>query len=644
MSRIDEDMEIIDLDNEEISEDAAEEEAFDDADEEDFNQADEESEEEYNDEDSDESYEAEDAGEPVTESSDDDINDFLARSEHKKKRKHKKHGKHGKHGKAKKRGHGVLVAVLLITLLAGLGVGGYFVYTDYTGRVYSHAIIEAGDVEVTPADFAKDPLKEVFFAEGFDISSVDTKVPGDYYVALASGFYTYNSVLTVEDTTAPTAETVPVTLEFGASASPEDFLTNITDVTEVTAAFVDEPDYTKGGESKVSLLLTDTSGNQTTYESSLTIIPVHSSVTIEAGEEFPSVDAYLLDEMGAENNGAVLLTSADSIDTLIPGEYPVSIKLAGGTYESKLVIEDTVAPVITVKDFEGFTTSNITPESLIETAEDLTELTYSFKEEPSFDNEGTYEVTVVATDMGGNTAEAVSVLTLAKDTEAPVITGAKDITIMQNYPISYRDGITVTDNCDEDIVLKIEADSVNPKELGTYPIVYSATDRAGNTTEIPVSLTIIEEHYDEATVYALASQTVARITNPTMTDYEKISAIYWYVKKNMAYTESDNKDDWLKAAYYGLALHKGDCYSYCCSCKAMFDVLGIKNMIIDTYPLRIIHFWNLVDLGEGWRHFDTTPRIGGGDFLYMDDATITAYSVTHGNSHIYDHSRFPGIQ
>lgn len=640
MSRIDEDMDIIDLDNEDIPEEAAEAEASHDPDEEIIDLGDTES-VEYFDEDTDEAATPADSGKPVTEPSDDDVNDFLTRNEHKKKHKHKKHGKHGK---AKKRGHGILVAVLLITLLAGLGVGGYFVYTDYTGRVYSHAIIEAGDVTVTPEDFAKDPLKEVFFADGFDISSIDPKVPGDYKVALTSGFYTYESTLTVEDTTAPTADPIPVTLEFGGSASPEDFLENIFDVTEVTASFEKEPDYTKGGESKVSLLLSDTSGNQTTYESTLTIIPVHSSVTIEAGSEFPSVEAYLLKEMGSENNGAVLLTSADSIDTLIPGEYPVNIKLAGGTYESKLIIEDTVAPVITVRDFEGYTTSNITPESLIETADDLTELTYSFKEEPSFDNEGTYEVTVVATDMGGNTAEAVSVLTLAKDTEAPVITGAKDITVMQNYPISYRDGITVTDNCDEDIVLKIEADSVNPKELGTYPIVYSATDRAGNTTEIPVSLTIIEEHYDEATIYALASQTLARITNPTMTDYEKISAIYWYVKRNMAYTESDNKDDWLKAAYYGLALHKGDCYSYCCSCKAMFDVLGIKNMIIDTYPLRIIHFWNLVDLGEGWRHFDTTPRIGGGDFLYMDDATITAYSVTHGNSHIYDHSRFPGIQ
>ena len=628
MSNIDEEMEIIDLDNEDITSEP------------------DPSEDEIVHEDETVSYDENTSGEAAsdeTASGEAALDTEHGTTTH-SDRSHKRHKKNKKKHKNRKKGHGIAVALILFTLLAALGVGGYYIYSDYTGRVYSRAIIEAGDVEVTPDDSSKDPLKPVYFADGFDITAIDTKSPGDYDISLTSGFYSYTSVLTVEDTTPPVAEIDTVTLEFGKEVTPSDFIISIDDVTKVDVAFAAAPDLSKGGESPVTLILTDTSGNTATYDSTLTIVPIHSSVVIEAGDDMPSVDSFLLPEMGSDNDGAVILTSAGSIDTLIPGEYPVKIKLSSGTYESRLIIEDTIAPVITVKDFDGYITSGITPESLIETAEDSTELKFSFKEEPEFDSEGTYEVTVVATDMGGNTAEAVSTLKLIPDTEAPVITGAKDITIMQNYPISYRDGITVTDNCDENIVLKIEADGVNPKELGTYPIVYSATDRAGNTSEVPVTLTIIEEHYDEATVYALATQTLARITTPEMNNMEKITAIYWYVKKNMSYTESDNKDDWLKAAYYGLALHKGDCYSYCCASKAMFDVLGIPNMIIDTYPLRIIHFWNLVDLGEGWRHFDTTPRIGGGEFLYMDDATITAYSVAHSNSHIYDRNRFPGIQ
>ena len=565
------------------------------------------------------------------------IEDFLARQNGKKRRKRQKSDKGH-------RGRGILIALLTVSLLAGIGVGGYYVYEDYTGRVYSHCVIEAGDVEVTPEDFLKNQTKVIAFTEGYDVSAIDTTTPGDYDVELTSGMYKYKSILTVEDTTAPVGSPRALTLEYGQTAEPVDFAEDIYDVTKVSVEYAKTPDFTRGGESEVTIILTDTSGNATSLKSTLNILPVHREVVIESGDELPGLKAFLLDELAEDNASAKLLTDMDEIDTYKPGDYPIEISFGNSVYASVLSIVDTVPPVIETKDFTGFTTSVITPDILIESAEDVTELTYSFKEEPDLSREGVQEVTVVATDMGGNTAEGISVLTLALDTEAPVIEGARDITIMQNYPISYREGITVTDNCDEDIQLKIDASGVKSKQIGEYPITYTATDRAGNTAEVTITLNIIEEHYDEATVYAYASQVLASITTPEMNDLEKMTAIYRWVKRIISYTESDNKTDWTKAAYYGLVLHKGDCYSYCMTSKALLDVAGIKNMVIDTYPLRDIHFWNLVDIGEGWRHFDTTPRIGGGDFLYMDDATITAYSVTHGNSHIYDRTRFPGIQ
>ena len=575
----------------------------------------------------DEPEEYEETAEEATEEAVDNeaIDDFLYR--------HKRH-------KRLKVVAGVMAAVLVVTAC----VGGYLVYSDYKSRVYSHCIIEAGNVAVLASDFAKREDVPVEFAEGFDATVIDPTVPGDYQVALKSGHYNYDAVLTVEDTTAPVADVVPVTLEYGTTAEASQFVENINDVTEVTVAFVTEPDYSAGGDSTVNITLTDTSGNQTAYESTLTIIPIHPEVTIEAGASVPGLDAFLLSELKSDNATAELLTDLEGIDPLEPGEYPVSIKLGGSTYESKLKIEDTEPPVIKTKNFEGYTTSVITPDMLIESAQDKTELTYSFKDEPDLSQEGTVNVTVVATDKGGNSAEGEATLTLALDTEPPVITGAADFNIMENSPISYRNAVQVTDNCDTDIDIKIDTGGVIPKAVGDYPIKYTATDRAGNTAEVTVTLSIVEESYDTATVYALASQVLAQITTPDMNDMQKLSAIYWWVKRNIAYTESNNKDNWTKAAYYGLALHKGDCYTYCMTSKALLDAAGITNMVIDTVPLRNIHFWNLVDIGEGWRHFDTTPRFGGGEFLYLDDATITAYSNAHHNSHIYDRTRFPGIQ
>ena len=259
--------------------------------------------------------------------------------------------------------------------------------------------------------------------------------------------------------------------------------------------------------------------------------------------------------------------------------------------------------------------------------------------------EGYQDLEIVAEDEAGNSSTAATKLMLVKDTEPPVISGANDLTFYVEDSISYRSGVTLSDNCDkpEDIKLEINTDQVVSGTAGTYKVVYTATDLSGNTAEKTVNLTLISKSYDEATVNALAQQVLAKIITPGMSEYDKVVAIYNWVTGNVRYAEQPNMTDWLKAAYDGLVQHKGDCYVYCMTSKALFDNAGIKNMVIDTVPLRYIHFWNLVDIGEGWHHFDCTPRRAGGVFLYWTDAQIKEYSDAHNNSHIYDKERFPDI-
>ena len=64
------------------------------------------------------------------------------------------------------------------------------------------------------------------------------------------------------------------------------------------------------------------------------------------------------------------------------------------------------------------------------------------------------------------------------------------------------------------------------------------------------------------------------------------------------------QDDWLRAAYQGLHNRQGDCYVYQMTSKVLLDAAGIENRLIDTMPLRYLHCWNLVNIGEGWYHFD----------------------------------------
>ena len=254
------------------------------------------------------------------------------------------------------------------------------------------------------------------------------------------------------------------------------------------------------------------------------------------------------------------------------------------------------------------------------------------------------EVAVLVTDAGGNVTRVTSSLTVVLDDQPPVISGVKDIRVYTGDAVSYLDGVTVTDNMDPNVKLDVDTSQVRQKEAGTYPIVYIATDASGNKATVNATLTVVQSAADEETVKKLAKEVIDQIITDDMSGYDKLYAIYYWVRGNIRYQDQPNLEDWLKAAYDGLKYHQGDCYVYCMTSRALLDAAGIKNMVIDTVPLRYIHFWNLVDIGEGWYHFDTTPRASGGTFLYMNDADIQEYSRNHQNSHIYDHDRFPGVQ
>ena len=132
-----------------------------------------------------------------------------------------------------------------------------------------------------------------------------------------------------------------------------------------------------------------------------------------------------------------------------------------------------------------------------------------------------------------------------------------------------------------------------------------------------------------------------------MTNRERCKAIYDYIRRTVSYVSYSEKGDYIKAAMEGLTKGKGDCYVYYSLSKAMLTRAGFPNMDIER--IRVgdsMHFWNLVDIGDGhgWYHFDTTPRVGGPYIFLWDDKTIWEYSDSHKGSHNYDKSLYPEIK
>ena len=538
----------------------------------------------------------------------------------------------GTEKKAKNKTKRMILAGVAFLLLITLAVGGWF-YVD--SLAYKLCRVEAG-VSVTPSDFLKQPDENAFFTEESQPFSLTE--PGEYQIKVKSGWFTHSCILIIEDTIAPAGQAAPVRMLLGESCVPEDFVENITDATAVTISYEKEPDMAHAGSQSVEVVLTDRGGNRTIIESELFISPVLEELTVEAGQKPPGIDSFLL-----KNVTGTFITRLADFDYHQPGDHTVVIQVDGEEYTSILHIRDTIPPKAEVQDIEGFAVLPREAEDFVTEIEDATAVTVAFREEPDLLFIGTQQVELVFTDAGGNETVKKAELTLYEDTEPPVIYGATDITIYMGDSVAYRKNVTVEDNCLEGLQLTVDTSSVDLKQAGVYPVVYTAVDAAGNTDTVTISLTVIERMYTIEEMYALVDAVLEKIITPDMSDRDKAWAIYTYIRRNVGYTEYPEKGDWVRAAYEGLAKRQGDCYVYACTSKALLTRAGVKNMDISKIPTRREHYWNLVDVGDGWYHFDTTPRSDHTVFFLWTDADLMAYSALHYNCHNYDRTLYPEI-
>ena len=247
---------------------------------------------------------------------------------------------------------------------------------------------------------------------------------------------------------------------------------------------------------------------------------------------------------------------------------------------------------------------------------------------------------------------------LSDDSTAPIIAGAQDITVYVGDTISYRQGVTVTDDIDPNPTLEIDSSAVNNLVAGTYSAIYTATDAAGNASTVTISVNVLEKSTEVATTsdsgYDAADDRVSymkylaglylkQIVTDDMSDSEKALRIWLWVNWNCDYVSSSDKSSWVEGAIQYFDTHKGDCFNYFCAAKALLQECGFDTVdIVKSDTSHSAHYWLLLNLGNGYYHFDATPRDGSGDFFFMvTDEQLDAYSEANGNSHIFDHDAYP---
>ena len=484
----------------------------------------------------------------------------------------------------RKRGPAGKIALLVILLV--LLTGGFLFWKYVIQNVRTELTVEVGGTVTAeefllqdmglPVSFGKDPV-----AEGY------LTVPGDYKLTINYWFLSLPATLQVRDTVAPQGTVQNLTVFSNAIPKAADFVTGVSDLTQVTASFSHEPDTSIDGDQMVTIVLIDLGGNASRYAATLTILHDETAPEISGAEDRM---IYIGIESGLLNG----ITVTDDLDP---------------------------EPVITVDD------------SGVDLAKP-----------------GTYEVTYTASDASGNQTSVTSTVTVVKDDQAPELLGVRPLSIFAGSSVSYRSNVIVRDDIDTAPSLSIDSSKVDLTQPGTYPVIYTAKDGAGNETVMESTISVSEapKNFTEHDVInAAADELLARITTSKMSDKAKVKAIYKWVLNECWYSSDCDKTDWMQAAYQMLDKGYGDCFGFYAVCRLLFERLGLPNLSIQRSPdsaRTTTHYWSMVSIdgGETFYHFDSCPHPKPAhNMCLVTDAILEWFNGYCKDYYVYDKSLYP---
>ena len=194
------------------------------------------------------------------------------------------------------------------------------------------------------------------------------------------------------------------------------------------------------------------------------------------------------------------------------------------------------------------------------------------------------QVKIIVSDENDNVTICDVVLTISEDTKAPVVS-VSDLDVTVGNVVSYRKAISYYDNASsiEEMKVDIDSSNVNLDEVGVYDVTYTVIDFAGNVTTVVSKVNVVEEiplWNDEEALQKKAFEVLEKIIKDEMSDYEKAEAIFQWVNTKIRFINFSEKDNFMRGAYEGLFLQKGDCFVYAATSKLLLTLAQIPNIDI----------------------------------------------------------------
>ena len=371
-------------------------------------------------------------------------------------------------------------------------------------------------------------------------------------------------------------------------------------------------------------------------------------VTIEAGEALPEAKDFLPKSEFSARGKVSFLTDIGKISTSVPGTYPVELKIGKDVFTSRLEIVDTVAPIAKGKDVTLYNPDNLEAELLVDGLEDATAVKATVTPALDLSIITPQKVTVTLTDAGGNITKVESKVTIIADKEAPVIAGVHAMNVYLGDTVSYKSGVTVTDNLDPNPTWEVDSSKVDLSTIGSYDVTYTATDHAQNKTSLTVKLTVQKKpdnYVEPEVIYARVDAILDKFITDDMTDREKVEAVYVWTHRgdHLIYGSAPERTDWLQTAYEFLDTKKGDCFWFFAIQKLMLQRLNIPTIDVKkvkNFPEDSNHYWLLVSIdgGKNYYHYD---NVWSRYLCLVTDAKLNAFSKSCKNCFNRDESLYP---
>jgi len=239
---------------------------------------------------------------------------------------------------------------------------------------------------------------------------------------------------------------------------------------------------------------TDTDGDgvgNNVDEDVLPVITLNGAATVnhEQGTSYTDAGATATDTV----EGTLTVTVSGVVDSTIAGSYILTYTASDSAGNSAVavsrtvIVSDTTAPVISLTGSSSVAHEQGTPYTDPgATSSDTVDgsLAVILTGTVQWEEDGIYTLTYTATDSAGNVTVMTRIVTVS-DTTAPVIslTGSSSVAHEQGTP--YTDpGVTSSDTVDDLGMTVVTTGTVDTATAGTYTLTYTATDGAGNVSNV----------------------------------------------------------------------------------------------------------------------------------------------------------------